>query len=123
MASKDPLADRLRGYPKLAGQIELRPETAIFRRFGALNAENILYLQAELVLLETELREQQRADGYSGHPRKSKYSLNWHQLRTSQSDGDTRQLDLVLKIRETLRLYSTPYFCQVGTREHNSHVI
>lgn len=108
MASGDPLADRVKGYPKLAGQIELRPETAIFRRFGALNAQNILYLQAELVLLENELRDQQRADCLSGHPRKSKYAESWYQLRTCQErdDGDVRQLDLILRIRETLRLYS-----------------
>jgi len=54
----DPLAAKIKGYPKLAGQIELCPETAIFRRFGALNAENLLYFQAELVWLETELTKQ-----------------------------------------------------------------
>jgi hypothetical protein len=100
------LADRVKGYPKLAGQIELRPETAIFRRFGALNAENLLYFQAELVLLEEELREQQLADSLSNHPRRSKYALSWYQLSTSEEDGDAQQLRLVFRIRETLRLYS-----------------
>lgn len=107
MASRDPLADRVKGYPKLAGQIELRPETAIFRRFGALNAENLLYFQAELVLLESALRQQQLADSLSSHPRRSKYALNWYQLSTSQGDGDAQQLHLVFRIRETLRQYST----------------
>ena len=104
-----PLADRVKGYPKLAGQIELRPETAIFRRFGALNAENLLYFQAELVLLEEELREQQLADSLSNHPRRSKYALSWYQLSTSEEDGDAQQLRLVFRIRETLRLYSMSF--------------
>jgi hypothetical protein len=108
--SIDPLADKVKGYPKLAGQIELRPETAIFRRFGALNAENLLYFQAELVWLEMELKKQQAEDSLSGHPRKSKYALSWYQLSTSEDDGDVRQLSLVLKIRETLRLYSRSYY-------------
>ncbi|KAF2690764.1 hypothetical protein K458DRAFT_473865 [Lentithecium fluviatile CBS 122367] len=66
MASNDPLADRVKGYPKRAGQIELRPEVAIFRRFGALNAENLL----------------------------------------SKGTGDQHQLQLVYRIRETLKLYN-----------------
>jgi hypothetical protein len=40
------------GYPKLARHMGASPEIAIFRRFGALNAQNLLYLQAELVHLE-----------------------------------------------------------------------
>ncbi|KAJ4294547.1 hypothetical protein N0V90_008238 [Kalmusia sp. IMI 367209] len=106
MASNKPLARKVRGYPKFAGQIELRPEFAIFRRFGALNAENLLYLQAELVLLERSLGEQQKADSESSHQRKSKYALNWYQLSNSEEHGDTKQLDLVLKIRKTLKEYN-----------------
>jgi len=86
--------------------MELRPELAIFRRFGALNAENILYFQAELVSLEQSLRKQQKADSESGHERRSKYALNWYQLSSSGDHGDTTQLDLVLRIRQTLKDYS-----------------
>jgi hypothetical protein len=39
------------GYTKLAIQMGQYSEMAIFRRFGALNAQNLLYLQAELVQL------------------------------------------------------------------------
>ncbi|KAF2193865.1 hypothetical protein K469DRAFT_709321 [Zopfia rhizophila CBS 207.26] len=117
MTSNDPLRDRIMGYPKLAAQIEIRPETAMFRRFGALNAENLLYYQAELVQLEKLLRECQLADSLSSKGRKSKYALNWYWLRESRADGDTRQLDLVLRIRETLRLYNEALIqqCQILT--------
>ena len=106
MASRRPLARKVRGYPKFAGQIGLRPKLSIFRRFGALNAENLLYLQAELVLLEKALEDQQHIDDTSTHLRKSKYALNWYQLRNSAHNGDTTQLDLVYKIRKTLKQYS-----------------
>jgi hypothetical protein len=38
------------------------PETAIFRRFGALNAQNLLCLQAEPTALEQALREVEARD-------------------------------------------------------------
>jgi hypothetical protein len=109
MAPNIPLEDRVIGYPKLAGQIELRQELAIFRRFGALNAKNLLYLQAELSLLELDLEKQERKDKHSLHPRKCQYALNWHDLSTSETNGDEHQLKLVHKIRETLKQYSRDF--------------
>jgi hypothetical protein len=44
------------GYAQLASLMGAHPEVAVFRRFGALNAQNLLYLQAELTHLELELR-------------------------------------------------------------------
>jgi hypothetical protein len=99
-------ADKVKGYPRLAGQIELRPEIAMFRRFGSLNAENLLYFQGELTLLERELRTQQLRDHSSGHERKSNYALSWYELSTSADDGDECQLKLVYRMREVLKQYS-----------------
>ena len=106
MVSSPPSSQTVNGYPRFASLIETRPECAIFRRFGALNAQNLLYLQAELIGLEKSLREQQKEDSESGHQYKTKYAQNWFWLSTSERDGDTQQLDLVLKTRETLRQYS-----------------
>jgi hypothetical protein len=106
MTPRRALARKVRGYPKLAAQIGLRPELSIFRRFGSLNSENLLYLQVELVLLEQKLEEQQQADSESGHQRKIKYAHNWYQLKYSAEHGDTVQLDLVLRIRKILKQYS-----------------
>ncbi|KAJ9665654.1 hypothetical protein H2201_004138 [Coniosporium apollinis] len=94
------------GYPKLGRQMGLMPETAIFRRFGALNAENLLYLQAELIHLEKKLREQQLADSRDGDEVKRKYAVNWYWLSESTDDGDGKQWDIVLKIRAKLREYN-----------------
>lgn len=94
------------GYPKLAGQMGLLPETAIFRRFGALNARNLLYLQAELVGLEKKLIELEYTDSKDPHGMKSQYALDWYWLNNSADDGDEEQLSLVRRIRETLREYN-----------------
>ena len=96
------------GYPQLATYMGLIPEVAIFRRFGALNAQNLLYLQAELVRLERLLREKERADSQSNVGRKSEYAVNWYWLSQSARDGDREQLNLFLKIRRKLREYSRP---------------
>jgi len=102
---KDPLDDLVTGYPKLAGHMELEPEAAIFRRFGALNARNLLYLQCELCSLEKRLRQIEREDNRKSG-RKSEYALDWYWLSQSADDGDTKQLELVHEMRKLLKEYS-----------------
>jgi hypothetical protein len=106
MATRDPLHDIVIGYPKLAAKMQLQPELAIFRSFGALNAQNLLYYQAELVDLEQQLRKQQVQDDQDKTGKKSMYAKTWYRLQDSHEDGDTEQLELVLKIRKTLKDYS-----------------
>lgn len=106
MASNDPLDKLVIGYPKLAGHMEIQPEVAIFRRFAALNAKNLLYMQAELAYLEIELQECETADNQNPEGRKKKYGRSWYWLSQSKDDGDTKQLDLVLKMRRLLKEYS-----------------
>lgn len=116
MASPDPLQDSVVGYPRLGAQMALRPETAMFRTFAALNAQNLLYFQAELTLLETDLKRQQTEDSADKTGVKSQYALNWYDLRES---GENGQLDLMLKIRRTLKEYSkTPPFLSFHDSTH-----
>ena len=99
----------VKGYPKLARSMGLRPESAIFRSFGALNAKNLLYMQAELTYLEENLREMEVADHASDEGEKARYASDWFWLEVSaeERDGvDASQLSLILKIREKLREYS-----------------
>ena len=44
-------------YPKLSEFMGSWSDVAIFRRFANLNAENLLFLQAELLHLEQELQD------------------------------------------------------------------
>lgn len=103
-----PVSSPVAGYPKLAAQIEIFPELAIFRRFGALNAQNLLYMQAELTSLEEELRKQQLEDSQSGEGQRNRYATNWHWLKMSENNetGEQQQLELILKIRKLLKDYS-----------------
>ena len=54
------------GYEKVAGLMTKHSEVATFQRFDFLNTLNILYLQAELVHLEKDLRESMKEDLESG---------------------------------------------------------
>ena len=51
-----------RGNPMLAGRMGLIPELSVFRRFGALNAQRLLCLHAELIHLERQLRDREQDD-------------------------------------------------------------
>ncbi|KAH6625857.1 hypothetical protein C7974DRAFT_312261 [Boeremia exigua] len=116
MTSIDVLHEIVPGYPKLAARIELQPELAIYRRFVALNAQNLLYFQAELTDLERTLREQQVIDHRDGTGNKSRYAVHWYWLKESERDRDTDQLELVMRVREVLKEYSA----QAGVISANS---
>lgn len=83
------------------------PEAAVFRRFGVLNAQNLLYLQAELVSMEERLRKLQAKD--NPRPESSlKYTMNWFRLCNSENQGEgiDEGYGLVKEIRAKLREYS-----------------
>lgn len=50
------------GHPRLAELMSGRPQMWIYRRFGYLNSQNLLYMQAELMGLEKELKDLQMQD-------------------------------------------------------------
>jgi len=103
-----PPKERVAGYPRLAEQMGLVPESGIFRTFSALNAKNLLYLQAELVTLEKILLECELED--SKATEKARYALDWFWLsRSQEADADPKQIRLVLEIRSKLKEYSTVY--------------
>lgn len=86
------------------------PEVGIFRRFGALNAQNLLYLQAELKDLEITLRQVAEEDELSRDPDKVQYSVNWFALKESiegeADSNDGKQWRTILEIRDKLKEYS-----------------
>ena len=52
----------MEGYAKLSSLISTDSEFAMYRKFGALNAQNLLYYQAELISLEADLQELAESD-------------------------------------------------------------
>ncbi|KAK3385713.1 hypothetical protein B0H63DRAFT_473466 [Podospora didyma] len=103
-------SDRVEGYDRLGRLMGELPDTAIFRRFGALGAEDLLYRQAELCELERRLREDQREDKESRHEDRVRYARDWGRLQSSVDEdapegNDGSQLETILEIREKLKDY------------------
>ena len=91
------------GYEKLARLMSLSPETAIFRRFQALNTTNLLRLQAELQDMEHELAEIRIDVSHSGDPVRSGYVRDFRTMRDSKDTGDSLQYDLLIAIANKLQ--------------------
>jgi hypothetical protein len=68
------LKDNVMGYSRLAGYMALEPDALVFRRFNELNAHNFLYLQAELCVLERQLKHQQTEDCRSKNETTNRYA-------------------------------------------------
>lgn len=96
-----------RGYQKLSCLMGKLPEFAMYKRFGALNALNLLYLQTELADLERKLHASSEFAAYSSDPLESESDFDWTFLvRTDASGAHTEQYKLILRIRDLLHQYS-----------------
>ena len=115
----DSLPVHTHGYHRLANFMGEYPEYGIYRRFGSLNSLNLLYLQAELVMLELLLQQYAAEDGSSNDPLRALFAKNW-MLLSNQRGANTRckkQWTLVLRIRKVLRQYSISYDCSPSNAE------
>ena len=92
------------GYPKLADYIGTEPQLAIFKRFGSLNAENLLFMQLEIANLEQELREIVANDLRDEDETVRKSVNSWRLLQ--QAGKDSAQWRKRVEIREKLKEYS-----------------
>lgn len=116
MAQKGPVPA---GYRLLASAMGHSPQLAIFKRFGTLNAQNILYLQAELTVLENKLEEYIKEDQSARGGDRDIYDRDWETLKTSHEINppgnddkpppttvSNRQWKTFLEIRGKLKEYS-----------------
>jgi hypothetical protein len=94
------------GYPRLAERIAYKPETGIYRRFDALNARRILYLQAQLCIIETDLRELEVDDNNGKGGKRSQYATDFQCMLEEPVDTDRPQLELIEKMDKKLNQYS-----------------
>jgi hypothetical protein len=94
----------MEGYAKLAHLMSTHHELAIFRRFKALNMQNLLYLQAEITHLEAELLRVARED--VKHGGRQHHAHDWWSLSQGEFEGDGDQWETVLEIRNKLETYS-----------------
>ena len=95
----------MEGYAKLSSVMSTDSEFAIYRKFGALNAQNLLYYQAELLGLEDDLNDIASRDRNSQDSEKRNFAYNWAELNQA-ADGKDLQLEKFMKIRKTLKDYS-----------------
>lgn len=93
-------------YPGLAKVMGPHNDLALYRKFADLNARNLLYMQAEIMLLERELWTIAFVDQHSKDADRESYSQRAEKMiRSSGGDGG-RQWDKVIEIREKLKGYS-----------------
>ncbi|OTA95203.1 hypothetical protein M434DRAFT_69820 [Hypoxylon sp. CO27-5] len=100
----------LGGYERLAGYMSQHPELGIFRRFGALGHQTLLYYQAEIARLEVRLRVVQEQDRKSDSEHRKMYDQAWIALSESaeseiSSGSDREQYDLIMKLRKLMNQY------------------
>lgn len=102
----------MEGYPAVAEAMSTNDGLDIFRRFSALNALNLLYMQAEILDLELDLQdiaaEDRNAEPSTASNReRRKYHLSAKALRDSvRREGDQLQWKKMLEIRKLLKQYS-----------------
>lgn len=106
MKTSNGLAPLVEGYPKLGAYMGLYPESAIIRKFGSLNGQNLLYLQAELTHLELRLREVQAGDSKAQDGQRSMYARDWYWLDASATEENSEQWQIMMGIRGKLKEYS-----------------
>ncbi|KAJ4299455.1 hypothetical protein N0V90_004700 [Kalmusia sp. IMI 367209] len=94
------------GYPRMSERIAEMPETGIYRRFDALNARNLLYLQSELCILEKTLHELEVMDNHDKRGNRSKYATDFQWMLDDPPCNGKEQLMLVEKIRKKLSQYN-----------------
>jgi hypothetical protein len=103
------MANTVSGYEGLARFMGTYPELAIFRRFGALNLQNIIYLQAEITTLEDEFQEIVAEDNLNAE--REMFSRDWDHLANSANSGygdeaASRRYRMIIHIRQVLKDYS-----------------
>jgi hypothetical protein len=98
--------ESMTGYNELADVFGEYEDLAMFRCLSALTAKNLLYMQAELLHLERQLKSQIKADFKAGKLQAEEIGGYWKALEDSSGDGiGSWQRKKVLEIREKLKIY------------------
>lgn len=92
------------GYAKVANLMSTYDEFAILRGFKALNLQNLLYLQAEIINLEHDLNKLVHID--AAHPDREFYSKDWWSLAHGECKEGQNQWRQICRIRKKLDQYS-----------------
>jgi hypothetical protein len=106
----------LDGYVDFSEFIASDYSLSIYRKFGSLGARNLLYLQAELQLLQFQLGALDDADkdilrqteNNLEKARTENANRSWDDLKQQAAEGDVRQaekLSMIYKLRRLMKEY------------------
>ncbi|KAG7287643.1 hypothetical protein NEMBOFW57_007156 [Staphylotrichum longicolle] len=103
------------GFAAVAEWIALDPdnEPFIFRKFDRLAARNLLYLQAQIIMLEQELEKLDQDVAQSDDMSLKDAARRWEQLVKQNAEGQEhaqRQVKLIAEIKHALKEYSLAAF-------------
>lgn len=98
------------GFANVARWINIDPdnESFIYRRFNQLAARNLLYLQSELLAIETQFDELDKNDALSDDMNLKDSARTWEILMDLYENGNTEakaRMDLIVKLRAKLKEY------------------
>jgi len=99
----------MEGYAKLAelmGSDQTDGHFLIFHKFEQLSAQNLLYLQAEILNLQEDLSKCAKEDSESADPEKQLFTRDWAELSSSK---DSEQWETWLALRVKLKEYCKPH--------------
>ncbi|PVH77721.1 hypothetical protein DL98DRAFT_636938 [Cadophora sp. DSE1049] len=102
----------MEGYAKVAQLMASQEEFSIVRRFGALNMQKLLYMQAELIHLQSDLDQLSKRDVLHGE--RQYHSKDWWSLSQGDSDEDVEQWQKFLDISEKLEKYNDAILKEVA---------
>lgn len=94
----------MEGYAKVARLMGSQKEYAILRRFSTLNIQRLLYMQAEIVHLDSELVQLVARDSVSAG--RQHYAKDWWSLSQGETDEDLEQWKKFTELSEKLDRYS-----------------
>jgi hypothetical protein len=89
------------GYAGIAEHMSRFPDIGSFRRFSALNHQNLLYLQAELTVLEDAWRKTEERNNDSDDIEAKFRAKGWDTLRRSAADWEQFEA-----LQQKLKTYS-----------------
>ena len=96
-----------RSYSSMAEILGNQAGLAIYRRFATLNAQNLLYLQSELINLEAELKKLVLDDSNSDDEQRRVFQSDIGALKSAPADATAgKQWRKILEIRVKLKEYS-----------------
>ncbi|KAK8008770.1 hypothetical protein PG991_011321 [Apiospora marii] len=96
----------MKGYAKIASFMGEQPEAAMVRRFADINLQNILYLQAEIVGLEKELRRIEADNDAHEDIHLDWYSLAHTEVTADGGEEAKKQWEKFTMLRNRLKEYS-----------------